>query len=100
MRKFRFPPRTLRFRSLLILGGALALLATFAPRAKADCPACIRYYNFEGAPTSPYPVNLDSHVPALEVGSTFRAFLNTGTDPLLAATGPFPVLSTSAEVGL
>ena len=47
MRKFkRFPPRTLRFRSLLILAGAFALLAAFTPRANA---ALIRYYNMEGA---------------------------------------------------
>ena len=88
-------------RSLLILGGAFALLAAFAPRANADCPACIRFYDFDGIPpTPPYPVNLDSHMPALEQGPAFRAFLNTGTNPLLAATGPFPAASTSAEVGL
>ena len=92
--------RKFTLRSLLILGGAFALLAAFAPRANADCPACIRYYNFEGTATPPYPVNLDSHVPALEVGAAFRAFLNTGTNPLLAATGIFPVASTSAEAGL
>lgn len=88
------------FRSLLIFGGAFALLAAFAPRANADCPACIRYYNFEGTPTAPYPVNLDSHIPAFEVGSTFRAFLNTGTNPTLAATGIYPVVNTSAQAGL
>ncbi len=101
MRKIKTrSPRSLPFRLFLVLAGALLLLAAFAPRANADCPACIRYYNFEGTPTAPYPVNLDSHVPALEVGATFRAFLQTGTNPLLAATGPFPVLSTSAEAGL
>lgn len=87
-------------RSLLILAGAFALIAAFAPRANADCPSCIRYYNFEGAPTAPYPVNLDSHIPAFEVGSTFRAFLNTGTNPTLAATGTYPVINTTAEPGL
>src|SRR5215216_420520 len=88
MRKIRTSqPRSMPFRLLLILAGALLLLAAFAPRANADCPACIRYYNFEGTPTPPYPVNLDSHLPALEVGPAFRAFLNTGTNPLLAATG-------------
>jgi hypothetical protein len=97
MRKFK----TRRpFRLLFILAGALMLLAAFAPRANADCPGCVRYYNFEGDPTAPYPVNLDSHVPAIEVGTAFRAFLNTGTNPLLAATGIFPVASTSSEVGL
>src|SRR6059058_4221746 len=90
--------RPLRF--LFILAGALLLLAAFAPRANADCPSCIRYYNFEGAPTAPYPVNLDSHIPAFEVGPTFRAFLNTGTNPMLPATGIFPAASTSSEPGL
>jgi hypothetical protein len=37
MRKFEeFPQCTLQFRSLLILAGALMLLAAFAPKAKAD----------------------------------------------------------------
>ena len=45
MRKFkRFPPRSLPFRSLLILTGALMLLAAFSPRANADL---IAYFNFE-----------------------------------------------------
>ena len=36
MRKFkRFQPRSLPFRLLLILAGAFALLAAFAPRANA-----------------------------------------------------------------
>ena len=62
MRKFkRFPPRSLRFRLLLILAGSLMLLAAFAPRANADL---IAYYNFEGPDTAPYPVNLESHPPA------------------------------------
>src|SRR2546430_2944606 len=90
--------RPLRF--LFILAGALLLLAAFAPRANADCPGCIRYYNFEGTPTEPYPVNLASHVPAFEVGLGFRAFLNTGTNPLLAATGAYPPGNTSAEAGI
>jgi hypothetical protein len=61
MRKFkRFPPRGLRFRSLLILTGALMLLAAFAPKANADL---IAYFNFDGPATPPYPVNLASQVP-------------------------------------
>ena len=101
MRKFKTRRQcALLFRLLLVAGGAFALLAAFAPLANANCPACIRYYNFEDVPTAPYPVNLDSHMPALEVGSTFRAFLQTGTDPTMAATGAFPVGSTSAEAGL
>jgi hypothetical protein len=63
MRKFmQFPPRTLRFRLFLILAGALLLLAALGPNANAQ--SLIAYYNFEGAPTSPYPVNLESHPPA------------------------------------
>ena len=101
MRKFkRRQPRGLPFRLLVILASALLLLAAFAPRANADCPACIRYYNFEGAPTPDNDVNLDSHVPAFEVGPAFRAFVNTGTDPMVAATGQFPILFTTREAGL
>src|SRR5260370_25917366 len=101
MRKIkRFRPRALPFRSLLILAGAFLLLAAFAPRANADCPGCIRYYNFEGAPTGPYPVNLDSHIPAFEVGPGFRMFLNTGTDPTMAATGAYPAANTTPAPGL
>ena len=45
MRKFkRSPRRDLRFRSLLILTGALMLLAVLAPTARADL---IVYFNFE-----------------------------------------------------
>jgi hypothetical protein len=101
MRKFKRRRQcALLFRLLLVAGGAFALLAAFAPRANADCPGCIRYYNFEGTATPPYEVNLASHIPAFEVGSTFRAFLNTGTDPTMAATGDFPDASESAEAGL
>jgi hypothetical protein len=78
MRKFmRFPPRTLWFRSLLILAGALLLLAAFAPRANADL---IRFYNFEGMATPPYPVNLFSHAPAIETGLNTNLTLR-GTIP-------------------
>ena len=45
MRKFKTcRPRTLPFRLLLIVAGALLLMAAFAPRANADV---IAYYNFE-----------------------------------------------------
>jgi hypothetical protein len=58
MRNFRrFPARGLRFRLLLILAGALMLLAAFAPRAKADL---IGLWNFEGAADPPFPVNMTS----------------------------------------
>lgn len=89
MRKFTgFPPRGLQFRSLLILAGALMLLlAAFAPRANADL---IAYYNFEGAPTAPYPVNLDSHPPA---------FFSSGNTLILTngAGGAFPPGNTLLE---
>jgi hypothetical protein len=62
MRKFnQFPPRSLRFRSLLILTGALMLLAVLTPRVSADL---IAYYNFEGPDTPGFPVNIESHAPA------------------------------------
>jgi hypothetical protein len=54
-------PRSLPFRLLLLVAGALMLLAVFAPSAKADL---IAYFNFEPPPTTPpYPVNLTSQVP-------------------------------------
>jgi len=78
MRKFmQFPPRNLRFRSLLILAGALMLLAAFAPRANADL---IAYYNFEGTDTPGFPVNLDSHPPAFfSSGNTLIVSFNTNS---------------------
>jgi hypothetical protein len=94
MRQFK---RHRLFGSLLILAGAFILLAAFAPRANATL---IRYYNFEGTPTAPYPVNLDSHVPAAEVGPTFGMVLDTGTNPTVAATGPYPSANTLAVPGL
>ena len=44
MRKSKFPPLGLQFRFLLILAGALFLLAAVAPSSKADL---IAYFNFE-----------------------------------------------------
>jgi hypothetical protein len=95
MRKFkRFPSRGLWFRSLLILAGVFALLAAFTPRANAQF--LIRFYDMEGAPTAPYPVNLESHAPAVEIGAATTLTLR-GTDPPGAA---YPVANTSAEAGL
>jgi hypothetical protein len=63
MRKFKgFPPRSLRFRLLLILAGALLLVAALGPNANAQ--SLIAYYNFEGPDTGAFPVNLESHPPA------------------------------------
>jgi hypothetical protein len=95
MRKFkRFPPRSLWFRSLLILAGAFALLAAFTPQANAQF--LIRYYDMEGAPdTPPYPVNLDSHVPAVEIGAGTTLFLDNGTPGT-----PFPAIRTGQVPGI
>jgi hypothetical protein len=61
MRTFKMHrPRSLLFRSLLVLAGALLLMTALAPRANA---ALIAYFNFEPPPTPPYPVNLTSQVP-------------------------------------
>ena len=88
MRKFmRFPPRTLRFRLLLMLAGAFALLAAFSPRANA---ALIRFYDFEGTPTPPYPVNLESHAPAVEIGPGTTLILRDENG------NPFPAANTQA----
>ena len=48
-------PRSLPSRLILIVAGALMLIAAFAPRANAQL---IAYFNFEGPPTPPFPVNL------------------------------------------
>ena len=92
MRKLRFPRGGLRFRSLLILAGALVLLAAFIPRANATL---IRYYDFEGAPSLTYPFNLDSHTPAAEIGAGTTMFLDNGTFGVAYPTG-----NTSAEAGI
>ena len=69
MRKFKTcSRRSLPFRLLVILAGAFLLLAAFAPCANADCPACIRFYDFEGTPLMGDVVNRGSHMPAIEQG--------------------------------
>jgi len=50
-------PRSLPSRSILIVAGALMLIAAFAPRENAQL---IAYFNFEGPPTPPYPINMVS----------------------------------------
>jgi hypothetical protein len=75
----RFPPRTLQFRLLLILAGAFTLLAALTPRANADL---LRFYDFEGTASPPYPVNLQSHTPALETGpSTIISLRDENNNP-------------------
>ena len=90
MRKFK----TRRpFRLLWILAGALMLLAAFTPRANATL---IRFYDMELAPdTPPYPVNLDSHAPAVEIGAGTTLFLDNGTPGT-----PYPSGNTSQEAGI
>jgi hypothetical protein len=83
--------RGLPFRLLVILAGALLLLAAFAPCANA---ALLRFYDFEGAVSPPYAVGLHSDPPALEQGPAFDASLLTN------AGLPFPVAGTSAVPGI
>jgi hypothetical protein len=95
MRKFKpRQPRSLPFRLLVILAGTLLLLAAFAPCANA---ALIRFYDMEGPDpdTPPYPVNLDSHAPAIETGLTTTLFLDNGT-----AGVAYPAIRTSQQAGL
>lgn len=94
MRKFNTRlPRALPFRLLLVMTGALLLLVAFAPRANATL---IRFYDMEGVPdTPPYPVNLDSHTPAVETGLGTTLFLDNGT-PGVA----YPAANTSQEAGI
>jgi hypothetical protein len=78
MRKFK----TCRpFRLLFVLAGGLMLLAAFTPRAKADL---IAYFNFEGLPTPPYPVNLQSKVPP----GFFLTIMTTNYNPLNMEPAP------------
>jgi hypothetical protein len=57
-------------RSLLVLGGAFALLAAFTPRANADCPGCLRFYDME-RPAGTFGVGQGSHPPATQQGEGF-----------------------------
>jgi len=80
MRKFK----TRRpFRLLLILTGAVLLMAALAPRANASL---IAYYNFEGTPTPGFPVNLDSHLPAVAFpsGNTMTLSFNANALSLVS----------------
>jgi hypothetical protein len=60
-------PRSSPSRLILIVAGAFMLIAAFAPRANAQL---IAYFNFEGPPTPPFPVNLGSQVPPGAVNTT------------------------------
>ena len=91
MRKFRTcSRRSLAFRLLVILAGAFLLLAAFAPCANADCPACIRFYDMEGAGVV---VGQGSHQPAIEQGDVPPfAFLLQNDDGT-----PYSLANLSAE---
>jgi len=93
MRKFETWSRpSLPFRLLVILAGAFLLLAAFAPCANADCPGCLRFYDFEHGPQGGYPVGLNSDPPALEQGALTTLTLFSTTIGV-----PYPVAFTSAE---
>jgi len=93
MRKFKTcSSRSLPFRLFVIVAGALLLLAAFAPCANADL---LRFYDFEGTPTAPYPVNLDSHQPAAEQGAGTTLILQSTTNGV-----PYPVANTTANTGI
>jgi hypothetical protein len=88
MRKFKTRRlRALPFRSLLILAGALMLLAAFAPKANATL---IAYYNFEGTDTPGFPVNLDSHPPAVAFPSGNTMILSFNTNSLVQVNPGLP----------
>jgi hypothetical protein len=99
MRKFKpRQPRSLRFRLLVILAGALLLLAAFAPCANAQ--ALIRYYDMEGLPVNDgYHVNLDSHAPAIETGAPGTTLvLDNGMDG--AQRMAYDATNTSQQAGI
>jgi len=82
--------RSRTFRSLLIaVAGVLLLMAALAPRANA---ALIAYFNFEGPPTAPYPVNLMSQVPPGFATTTLILTDENGN--------PYPVGNTFARAGI
>jgi hypothetical protein len=75
-------PGALAFRFLLIVAGALLLMAVLAPRANADL---IAYFNFEGTPTPPWPVDFTSNPPGAVITTM---------------TSNYTVGNTSAEAGI
>ena len=87
-------PRDIRFRLLLILAGALMLLAALAPRANADL---LRFYDLEPPAGVTYPLNLDSHAPALETGHPL--ILTIGTNATPAAVSNYPAGNTEVQPG-
>jgi len=95
MREFKTRlPRTFPFRLPLVLAGALLLLAAFAPRANANCPGCIRFYDMEAPVVPGEVVGRGSHPPAIEQGNVAPfAFLLQNDDGT-----PYTVANISAEI--
>ena len=91
MRKFkRRSPRALAFRSLLILAGALMMLAAFAPRANADL---IVYFNFEDAGAIGNPPDFTSE---FDQGLGVASTITTDYNPAGMDTGPGVPLNVAA----
>jgi hypothetical protein len=93
MRKLkRFLPHSLRFRLLLILTGAMMLLAAFASNAKADV---IAYFNFEDATLGGAPDYTSEADQGLGVVATITTNYNSnGT----TTVGGLPQNRLSADV--
>ena len=52
-------------------------------------PALIRFYDFEGPDTPPYPVGLQSNIPAVEIGTATTMFLDNGTPGVAYTVGRY-----------
>ena len=84
MPKFeRRSPRALAFRSLLILAGALMLMAALAPTAKADL---IAYFNFEDAANGAAPDFTSEFDQGLGIATTITTDYNPANMSNVAAT--------------
>ena len=89
----------LSVRSLLVVAGALTLMAALAPRANATL---IRFYDMEGPTATPYPVGLKSDAPAVETGPATILFLDNGTPGMAYSrfrTSAAPGLPLNVPVG-
>jgi hypothetical protein len=84
--------RKFTLRSVLILGAAFTLLAALAPSANADL---IRFYDLEPPADVTYPLNLDSHSPALE--NDHPLVLTTGVNTTPAASSNYPAGNTEIQ---
>ena len=76
MRKFnRHQPRSLRFRLLLVVAGALLLAGAFVPRTHADTLA---YWNFDDSEPPVGHVSFDSDAPTVFGNSLTLGFFGAG----------------------